>query len=156
MSARFSWVHAALLALSSVGALGMPGMSGCAPDDNPPNLVKQPPPVTDPCADFKCVVTSPGCAASRITASDATSTCATCVLDGNDVDVCGNNEVARCEARETTSGTACHLCVVDATGEILKETGKMIFVRGLLRQGDHLVCSFTGTMRKVPRPPRAG
>jgi uncharacterized protein (TIGR00369 family) len=45
---------------------------------------------------------------------------------------------------------------IDATGEILKETGKMIFVRGLLRQGDHLVCSFTGTMRKVPRPPRAG
>ena len=42
---------------------------------------------------------------------------------------------------------------IDATGEILKETGKMIFVRGLLKQGDAVVCSFTGTMRKVPRPP---
>jgi acyl-coenzyme A thioesterase PaaI-like protein len=43
---------------------------------------------------------------------------------------------------------------IDATGEILKETGKMIFVRGLLRQGDNMVCSFTGTMRKIPRPAR--
>jgi uncharacterized protein (TIGR00369 family) len=41
---------------------------------------------------------------------------------------------------------------IDATGEILKETGKMIFVRGLLKQGDAIVCSFTGTMRKTPRP----
>jgi len=42
---------------------------------------------------------------------------------------------------------------IDATGEILKETGKMIFVRGLLRQDGANVCSFTGTMRKVvPRP----
>ena len=43
---------------------------------------------------------------------------------------------------------------IDATGEVLKETGKMIFVRGLLLQGETRVCSFTGTMRKVPRMPR--
>ncbi len=43
---------------------------------------------------------------------------------------------------------------IDATGEILKETGKMIFVRGLLRQDGVNVCSFTGTMRKVPRKPQ--
>lgn len=43
---------------------------------------------------------------------------------------------------------------IDATGEVLKETGKMIFVRGLLKQDGVNVCSFTGTMRKVPRMPR--
>ena len=41
---------------------------------------------------------------------------------------------------------------IDATGEVLKETGKMLFVRGLLKQGDNLICSFTCTMRKVTRP----
>ena len=44
---------------------------------------------------------------------------------------------------------------IDATGEILKETGKMLFVRGLLKQGDTIVCSFTGTMRKITRSPGA-
>ncbi len=43
---------------------------------------------------------------------------------------------------------------IDATGEILKETGKMIFVRGLLKQDGVNVASFTGTMRKIPRLPR--
>ena len=43
---------------------------------------------------------------------------------------------------------------IQASGEILKETGKMIFVRGLLTQGATKVCSFTGTMRKIARPAR--
>ena len=43
---------------------------------------------------------------------------------------------------------------IEASGEILKETGKMLFVRGLVTQGGVIVASFTGTMRKVPRPVR--
>ncbi len=43
---------------------------------------------------------------------------------------------------------------IEASGEILKETGKMLFVRGLVTQGGQNVASFTGTMRKVPRTPR--
>lgn len=43
---------------------------------------------------------------------------------------------------------------LEASGEILKETGKMLFVRGLVTQRGENVASFTGTMRKVPRAPR--
>ena len=43
---------------------------------------------------------------------------------------------------------------IEAHGEILKETGKMLFVRGLVTQAGQNVASFTGTMRKVPRTPR--
>jgi uncharacterized protein (TIGR00369 family) len=43
---------------------------------------------------------------------------------------------------------------IEASGEILKETGKMLFVRGLVTQDGGNVASFTGTMRKIPRPPR--
>lgn len=39
---------------------------------------------------------------------------------------------------------------LEATGELLKETGKMLFVRGLVRQEGVNVASFTGTLRKVP------
>ncbi|WP_188761759.1 PaaI family thioesterase [Sandarakinorhabdus glacialis] len=41
---------------------------------------------------------------------------------------------------------------IEATGEILKETGKMLFVRGLVTQDGENVASFTGTMRKIARP----
>ena len=41
---------------------------------------------------------------------------------------------------------------IEASGEILKETGKMLFVRGLVTQNGGNVASFTGTMRKIPRP----
>jgi uncharacterized protein (TIGR00369 family) len=43
---------------------------------------------------------------------------------------------------------------IEASGEILKETGKMLFVRGLVTQDGVNVASFTGTMRKVPRVAR--
>ncbi len=43
---------------------------------------------------------------------------------------------------------------IEARGEILKETGKMLFVRGLITQDGLNVASFTGTMRKIPRLPR--
>ena len=43
---------------------------------------------------------------------------------------------------------------IEASGEILKETGKMLFVSGLVTQDGGNVASFTGTMRKVPRAPR--
>ncbi len=41
--------------------------------------------------------------------------------------------------------------VLDGTGEIMKETGKMLFVRGMLTQHGEPVCAYTGTLRKVPR-----
>lgn len=43
---------------------------------------------------------------------------------------------------------------IEARGEILKETGKMLFVRGLVTQEGVNVASFTGTMRKITRLPR--
>jgi uncharacterized protein (TIGR00369 family) len=43
---------------------------------------------------------------------------------------------------------------IEASGEILKETGKMLFVRGLVTQEGEKVASFTSTMRKVSRMPR--
>ncbi len=45
---------------------------------------------------------------------------------------------------------------IEASGEILKETGKMLFVRGLVRQDGVNLASFTGTMRKIPRPGSVG
>ncbi len=44
---------------------------------------------------------------------------------------------------------------IEASGEILKETGKMLFVRGLVTQEGVNVASFTGTMRKIARPTRS-
>ena len=41
---------------------------------------------------------------------------------------------------------------IEARGEILKETGRMVFVRGLVTQAGENVCSFTGTMRKIAKP----
>ncbi|WP_439532377.1 PaaI family thioesterase [Polymorphobacter sp.] len=43
---------------------------------------------------------------------------------------------------------------LEVTGEVLKETGKMVFVRGLVRQNDANIASFTGTLRKIPKQPR--
>lgn len=43
---------------------------------------------------------------------------------------------------------------IEASGEILKETGKMLFVRGLVTQEGEKIASFTSTMRKVSRMPR--
>ena len=45
---------------------------------------------------------------------------------------------------------------LDAVVEIVRETGRLIFLRGLVLQGaddSHLVASFTGTVRK-PSPPK--
>jgi len=42
---------------------------------------------------------------------------------------------------------------IEAHGEVLKETGKMFFVRGLVTQRGANVVSFTGTMRKITRRP---
>lgn len=42
---------------------------------------------------------------------------------------------------------------IEAHGEVLKETGKLFFVRGLVTQRGQNVCSFTGTMRKITRRP---
>ncbi len=40
---------------------------------------------------------------------------------------------------------------LDVVTQVLKETGRLIFVRGLVEQEDHLVASFTGTLRKPGR-----
>jgi uncharacterized protein (TIGR00369 family) len=40
---------------------------------------------------------------------------------------------------------------LEGTGEILRETGKLLFIRGLLTQDGNSVCAFTGTLRKVTR-----
>lgn len=45
---------------------------------------------------------------------------------------------------------------IEASGEILKETGKMLFVRGLVTQDGEKIASFTSTMRKVSLMPRLG
>ena len=44
---------------------------------------------------------------------------------------------------------------VDAVTEVLRETGRLVFQRGLLMQGEHLVASYTGTIRK-PSLPQSG
>ena len=40
---------------------------------------------------------------------------------------------------------------LDVVTQVLKETGRLVFVRGLVEQGDTLVASFSGTLRKPSR-----
>ena len=40
---------------------------------------------------------------------------------------------------------------LDCELELVKETGRLLFLRGLVRQGDHIVSSFSGTIRKPSR-----
>ena len=40
---------------------------------------------------------------------------------------------------------------LDAVTEVLKETRRLVFLRGVVEQGDHLVASFSGTLRKASR-----
>jgi len=42
---------------------------------------------------------------------------------------------------------------LDSVVELLRETGRMVFLRGLLVQGDTIVAAFSGTIRK-PSPPQ--
>lgn len=44
---------------------------------------------------------------------------------------------------------------IDAVVEVLKETGRLIFMRGMIEQDGEPVASFTGTLRKVRRKPLA-
>jgi acyl-coenzyme A thioesterase PaaI-like protein len=37
---------------------------------------------------------------------------------------------------------------IEAEVELLRETGRMLFLRGLVVQGEHRVASFSGTVRK--------
>ncbi|MGF7153142.1 PaaI family thioesterase [Novosphingobium gossypii] len=41
---------------------------------------------------------------------------------------------------------------LDVVGEVMKETHRLVFVRGTVEQGDHLVASFMGTLRKPGAP----
>lgn len=41
---------------------------------------------------------------------------------------------------------------IEARVELLRETGRMIFVRGLVVQGEQTLVSFTGTLRKSTPP----
>lgn len=37
---------------------------------------------------------------------------------------------------------------LDVISEVMKETRRLVFLRGTVEQGDHLVASFMGTLRK--------
>ncbi|HIA48621.1 MAG TPA: PaaI family thioesterase [Candidatus Hydrogenedentes bacterium] len=41
--------------------------------------------------------------------------------------------------------------MLEATGEILRETGRMLFMRGLISCGDSTVLSYSALLRKVKR-----
>ena len=41
---------------------------------------------------------------------------------------------------------------LDSVVEVLRETGRMVFMRGQVEQDEHLVASFSGLVRKAPRP----
>lgn len=41
---------------------------------------------------------------------------------------------------------------LDAEVEIIRETGRLLFLRGLVVQQGETVCAFTGTIRKTPAP----
>ncbi len=43
---------------------------------------------------------------------------------------------------------------IDAVVEIMKETGRLIFMRGMIEQDGAPVASFSGTLRKVRRKPQ--
>ena len=55
-----------------------------------------------------------------------------------------------CDTHFLGSGVAGQ--TIHGSGEILRETGKLLFIRGLLTQDGQSVCAFTGTLRKVTRP----
>lgn len=38
---------------------------------------------------------------------------------------------------------------LDAVTEVMKETRRLVFVRGVVEQDDHLVATFSGTLRKA-------
>ena len=42
----------------------------------------------------------------------------------------------------------------EAEVDLLRETGRMLFLRGVVRQGDVTVASFLGTIRKSSAPPK--
>ena len=45
---------------------------------------------------------------------------------------------------------------LDAVTELLRETRRLVFVRGTVEQGDVLVAAYSGTIRKPTTPPGAG
>ncbi|AWW74889.1 thioesterase [Erythrobacter sp. KY5] len=46
---------------------------------------------------------------------------------------------------------------LDAVSEIVRETGRMLFLRGQVMQGDDVVASYSGIVRKMkPRPQQVG
>jgi acyl-coenzyme A thioesterase PaaI-like protein len=42
---------------------------------------------------------------------------------------------------------------LDAEVELLRETGRLVFLDGRVKQGDELIASFTGALRKFARKP---
>ena len=41
--------------------------------------------------------------------------------------------------------------MLEATGEVIHETGRLLFVRGLVKRGDDNLLNFSGLLRKVRR-----
>ena len=44
----------------------------------------------------------------------------------------------------------------EAVGEVLRETGRLVFVRALIEQQGQAIAAFSGTLRKLGRPPSRG
>ncbi|MBY0563823.1 MAG: PaaI family thioesterase [Hyphomonadaceae bacterium] len=45
--------------------------------------------------------------------------------------------------------------IIEADGEVLRETGSFLFVRGVARQVDRPLLAFSGTLKKLSPTPRA-
>lgn len=71
--------------------------------------------------------------------------------------------IAHKELRETSAVTMTCNCdflsagnldaIVEAHGEVLRETRSMIFVRGLITQDSRSLLAFSGTLKKIRRAP---
>ncbi len=67
----------------------------------------------------------------------------------NGVDLDGGGQTIDCNVQFIAPGA---LGVpLDARGEVLRETGRLVFLRGLVLQGDTRVAAFSGTIRKPSR-----
>ncbi len=45
--------------------------------------------------------------------------------------------------------------LIEADGEVMRAGGSLIFLRGLLRSGERKLFTFSGTIKRVKRPPPA-
>lgn len=72
------------------------------------------------CEGLACAVATPGCGPEDIESAGGV-VCATCDGEAGDVQICGAADVARCEAREDSTGDPCRICAT-SSGEILYDS----------------------------------